>query len=399
MQESQLPERYRVTLLDNLNIALMINSLAGKQFFLLLRNLGRKGVAHLDLNPEAILAALEGIKICIIKQDTYTDLPSRNCYSYDDYLVNSNHRSGPYGLMKELNAHFRVVRTEPGCNIWQQKLIRGNQIHHNHIRKQQAQSSGSVHEIDFLAYDMVLSIECSVPVSITRAYPHVLWATMLEDHRLSEFRDFCKAPPVGYDLFIDQVFGPEFWFRQYRPHLLHFPYVIPHLKRSVIVGKTRRYAIVDSPVQDAKLRKYLESIGFEVRFAQSHSLSEYFDLLAETKYFISTNLQSPKWGNGFIEPAAFGCLNIGQANMYWNPCLLTPKATFSSSKDVISTISKFEENESLLKTVLETQFSLMVTYCVYQPFLKLTRWIINHGRKELSRSVKWEKVHRDLESM
>lgn len=375
----------------------MNHSLALKQLFLMLRSRGRKSGIPKNINPESLISALEDLKICIIKQDSYTDLPGRSCFTFEDYLANSNHRSGPYGWMHDLDTEFRIVKSEPECDLWKQKLSRGNQDHHNLIRAQQSRIAQSVHEIDFSNYDLVLAIECAVPAPVTRAHPHVLWITMLEDHRMAEFSGFSKAPPIGYDMFIDQMYGPDFWFRRRRAHLLHFPYVIPHLSRLSFESNEKKYAILDSPTEDEKLISFLRSHGLKVKSAQAQSLSEYFHLLSQSKYFISANLDSPKWGNGFIEPAAFGCLNMGRKYMYWNPCLLTEEGTIKSSEDLYPIISKFEKSEALTDKVLKKQYSLMITYCIYEPFRKLAQWIKAYGRKELLYSGKWQNVQEELE--
>lgn len=367
-----------------------------KKLYLTLKNLGTwPAKAHLS-EDEELLGQLRTLRICIVKQASYTDLASQSVNGIEEYLEYSNHRSGPYGWLIDFNADFRVVKCHPEANLWEQKLERGNQSHHQQIRDRQALNAESIDEIDFSIYDLVLTYECAVPASVTAQYPNVLWATMLEDHRMKEFAQFSRKPPEGYDYFFDQRFGPSGIFRQTRQHhVINFPYVLPHCSKLDQPGAMRDVVLMDTPHRDEDLKQFFAKLGYQLHYTQARSLKEHFTLLARCKYFISYKCDNPKWGNGFIEPAAYGCINIGDPKMFWNPAFITRQGRLSRSLDLKKVVLEIEQSQSC-NEILDLQYRLIQQYCCYGPFRKLLCGAMSNQRLQSEARKHFGEIYRAI---
>lgn len=365
--------------------------------YLGLRNLGTwPAVSHFSRSGD-LLERLRGMRICIVKQESYTDLASQSVNGIEAYLEFSNHRSGPYGWLIDFNADFRVVRCHPEANLWEQKLERGNQSHHQQIRDRQALNAELIDAVDFSIYDLVLTYECAIPASVTAQYPNVLWATILEDHRMREFAQFSRKPPEGYDYFFDQRFGPSGIFRQTRqPHVINFPYVIPHCSRLNHSKDVRDVVLMDSPHRDEELDQFFSELGYQLHYTQSRSLKEHFAMLTKCKYFISYECNNPKWGNGFIEPAAYGCINIGDPNMFWNPAFITRQGRLSRSRNLKKLVLEIEEAQ-LGKEILDLQHCLIEEYCCYGPFHKLLHGAMSNQRLPSEARGQFGEIYRAID--
>lgn len=364
-----------------------------KKSYLALKNYGTwPAETHLSESGD-LLSALRAMRICIVKQASYTDLAGQSVNGIEAYLEFSNHRSGPYGWLIDFNADFRVVKCHPEANLWEQKLERGNQSHHQQIRDRQALNAESIDEIDFSIYDLVLTYECAVPASVTAEYPNVLWATMLEDHRMKEFAQFSKKPPEGYDYFFDQRFGPSGIFRQTRqPHVINFPYVIPHCSKLEEVEEVRDVVLMDTPQRDEGLEQFFAKLGYQLHYTQARSLKEHFSMLTKCKYFISYECNNPKWGNGFIEPAAYGCINIGEPNMFWNPAFITHYGRLWKGRDLKQIVMEIE-GQGLGDEILDLQSRLIREYCCFRPFHKLLSGALDNQRLKPETRDRFTEIH------
>lgn len=179
-------------------------------------------------------------RIALVKQDCNEDLyccpPGLHAWKT---ISSTLLRSGPVDLFTFFDTSFVLLRTEPDpeCNIWREKvdpLGWATQEWFENFREHvpgrdygQSQYAQSADQINWSDFDIVISIDVSVPARITRKYPGVVWCYYVREIKSPSWQESLRAPITGQDLFLSQLFAPL--LDQKENHVVDFPYYFQHV--------------------------------------------------------------------------------------------------------------------------------------------------------------------------
>ena len=178
-------------------------------------------IYYLCTQQRQIRISMNSPKIALVKQEVYQDLYVCPTSEKDagNILFSSQGRVGPIALMAELGADFYIVHEEPQ---WETQLYRKVIPHlakHLYLLKtqtldkipgQEFKRPGSAHangdfavscySVDWGAYDIVISINISLPTALVRQYPHTLFAYMIGEANMAT-----RTARFGYDVTLNQL--------------------------------------------------------------------------------------------------------------------------------------------------------------------------------------------------
>ena len=174
-------------------------------------------------------------RVAIVKQDCNEDLYccEPGC-SVRETLQSTLLRSGPAALFTLFDTTFYIVRTEldPECNLWREKWdplrwcpVEWFEAFRDHVPGRdhgQSHFARSVEDIDWSQFDIVVSVDVSVPSRVTSLHPGVLWAYYVREVKAPSWKSSLAVPVAGQDIYLSQRFAP-------RPprsakHVVEFPY-------------------------------------------------------------------------------------------------------------------------------------------------------------------------------
>lgn len=348
-------------------------------------------------------------RIAFVKQDVQDDLyccPSGS--SPKDIVCSTIMRTGPVALFTRSGADFHLVQTEtdPECNIWQQRWTerQWTPIEHNLALRDnvpgrdcgQGDYSVPAGDIDWVQYDVVISIDVSVPARITQEYPSVAWCYYVREPHTSAYEDSIRKPLPGQDIFLNQRFRRT---QQPKPavHEIEFPYYLQYwgcfhellsLPRD---GEDRRGTFLEHHTPEHLTRSQVARLqtlgpvmstanpsdetesGFGGAYEKTLMSPEEILLgLSRSKYFVKCGGRSV-WGNAMVEAIAAGCLAIGDPRMHAHGFLFSKHSAAATFDEVIEKIKAFEESPALCRGELRRQRRLVDYLCYVRPTIDLFR--------------------------
>ncbi len=337
-----------------------------------------------------IRSDFKGLRICLVKQDVYADLYCcRFGASFRETVLSSIKRSGPVALLSRWGADFRIVYTEEsdGCDVWKQKWTDGRQRpldYYYNLRKNAnihgqtelgGQSDHAIHvdDVNWSAYDLVISLDIAVPTRIVKANPGTVWAYWISEPCMREYKLSMIRPFPGYDFFLNQ----RFWDRivpVLAPHEIDFPYCFQC---------TGCFADVIQPRSD-KLGVIVEShtkdeLGKEQRAALANfgpvrqiegSIQDVLEGLTASRYWVRLGGR-PLWGNGMIEALACGCIGLADPSYFKNRSLFTQNSAVDDFKTLITRIEVLEEDERLRVALARAQAMRLDEFAYFRPMAAL----------------------------
>lgn len=317
-------------------------------------------------------------KVALVKQYVYADLYSRTFINHDnieDIIYSSNHRSGPMGLFKYFKTDFYIVNVEQNdieCSVYKEKGINERW---NEISKEQKKYALHANEVNWSMYDLVICIENAIPYKVIKKHnKNTLWATMLETHTMPSYKKYLKKPPKGYDVFLNQLFGPSPFNFFKKSHVLDWSYSFNYADH-LMFAKTKSIIIETHTIESDK-----ESVELLNEFQFYHSnhnrtIKEYLLILKKTKYLIlpTSNSQKILTGNITIEAAANKVLILGNKNFLWNPFVINDSCHFKSISQLKNFILNLEENPALYKKLLDEQSRRLNYFVFTRPLLQLKK--------------------------
>jgi len=338
-------------------------------------------------SPRKVITELCDLKVAFVKQSVYTDLYANpNAGSPLEIIASSNFRSGPVGLMQTLRADYYIVNVEPDteCRIWEEKRkdfkARPFWIH---IIEEQKQVAVQAADIDWSQYDLVLALENAIPARITQQHPTVLWATMVEHHRMSIYKSYLRTPPEGYDCFFNQRFGPTLRSLHRSAHVIEWPYSFSNEKcvADLFPGTVKENSIVVEAHQPREaLQTLLKAPEIRVHFSGGRNIIEHLELLAKAKILFSPIYERPLWGNATVEAAAADCIVVGNRHALWNPCMIDPRMHCSSVEKGWEIISWLLSDDSYYQEMLASQRTRLNWYAFSRPLLQLLYYVSKSPR-------------------
>lgn len=163
-----------------------------------------------------------GLKFALVKQDVYQDLYVASCDAKPaDLLFSSIGRVGPLGLFTLLGADFHIIREAhtPECHAWEKviphykpewlRMLKTAPLTQTTLPEAAFFQPGSPHphsrfsvdaeSVDWSRYDVVISINFSIPSAIVARHPSTLWCYMI-----GEANVFMEFAHFGYDVCLTQ---------------------------------------------------------------------------------------------------------------------------------------------------------------------------------------------------
>lgn len=337
--------------------------------------------------PRQVTQDLPPLRIALVKQSTYTDLytdPSATTPAA--LLFSSGHRSGPIGLFAHFDAKFFIVKVEddPECQAWLEKRQFDTHPDWNELHRAMEAVAVRADSVQWSDFDLVIAMDTAVPSRIARRHPSTLWATMLEHHRLANYRRYCVAPPEGYHALLSQHYGPTPTSCSRRSHVIEWPY-------GFIRSDTFRLILPDSPKRrkvhyeanqaqpESHYRDLLDPQHVELTAGGNRSLRGHLNELLSARVFFAPRSSRRLWGNSLSEAVAAGCVCIGRRSDYWNPCLIPPGLNCPGDASACELVRNVLDNAEVRLQLLAAQQRRLDWYCFWRPLQQLFQHVTRFG--------------------
>jgi len=279
---------------------------------------------------ESWLSRARKWNIALVKQEVLASLPNwPGRHPIRDFVASSNGHTGCLSFLHELGAELILVRVppDPECATWLEKF-HGDldpQAHRRTFEQRAVEQTfwspagprtrrdvaRTVDEIDWKSFDLVVSLDISIPSRIVRRYPKVVWAYMITESGMPAYLASRRAPLHGYDLFLNQRCR-RFPVRPWKaPHEIELPWAFQtkecyHWNPRADDGsvgmdnhtwKTFEERQVSMPEKNPAVR----ILGCPIDFLGQYARSRYFLRMGPRK----------TWGTSLLEASCAGCLVLG----------------------------------------------------------------------------------------
>lgn len=324
-----------------------------------------------------------GLRVALVKQSGYSDLYSdAHAKGARALLESSWHRTGPLGLFTRFDAEFFIVRSEPDaeCRVAEEKRAYGaaDEVRAaDDARRHAAQEAVAVssEEVDWAHFDVVIAIENAVPARITKKHPGVLWATLLEHHRMKPFREYLRRPPAGYDAFLNLRFGPNPGSLMRRPHVIDWPYNLntPGGITELYPEIGREPLVLLEDHQDAVMKRAITAAGCRWTGGEETAvtLKQFAETMVRAKVFCAARPTRGLGGLATIDAVAAGCAVIADRSRLWNPFLVTRETNVSGAGDAARLAARLLVDDELFNRVREEQDRRLAWFCWERPLRQL----------------------------
>jgi len=327
------------------------------------------------------------LRVALVKQSTYCDLYSNpSAATARELLESSWHRTGPIGLFLRFDARFIIVRPEPDveCRVAEEKRVYGlsdpgrARTDAERVGKQSAVAVAA-DSVDWSEFDLVIAIENAVPTRIALMHPKVLWATLLEHHRMLPYAAYLRRPPAGYDAFLNLRYGPNPRSLGRRAHVIDWPYNF-NLPRGISdlypeVARENRVFLEDH--QTGGIRTALSGMnqdGADAPAAQD--LPQFLKSMLRSKVFCAVRPSRPLGGLALIDAVASGCVVLADRSFVWNPFLITRETDVRSVDRAVELTRLLFRDASLFSRIQSEQARRLAWFCHERPlgqFAQLVR--------------------------
>lgn len=342
-------------------------------------------------------------RVAIVKQDCNEDLYC--CPTASDpwtTISSSLLRSGPMDLFTLFDTQFFVVHTEddPECNIWKEKSdplnwmpeawfesFRDRIPGRDHGQSLYAQPAAS---IDWSAFDLVVSIDVSVPARITRQYPGVVWSYFVREIKAPSWRTSLTEPIVGQDLVLSHRFDPISPVRA--EHVVEFPYHFHHVGvfhelvdgSPALLDAQREGVFVEYHSAREATDEQLQALSaFGTVYAHRAAdrkidgrTGEWIpdrivarpalDAIMRSKYHVKWDGRTVL-GTGAVEAIAGGCLSLTNHSIDHSNFLHSRASLIDGFDDLIGKMRALESNPESFRRELTLQRERVDYLCHYRP--------------------------------
>lgn len=358
-----------------------------RRFLDLLETSERIVPRHEVTSMEKWVKALRELKIAFVRQDVFLDLYCANPRLAGPELVRySVQRTGPAGLLVDLQADYWILKEDPApeCSIWMEKIANDPNPQPEVYRSQKdrppratfsttfASHAVEADEVPWEDYDLVVSIDISVPFRIISKTRRPLWAYLPGDPGVPTAKRSLREPPGNYNLSLSHG------FRRYpvRPNLgprtIEFPYTF--LRQSTwkeVFPPNPREARSGTMVESHTAR--LLTPGEKLELGElgpirrpDGPIQDVADNLNRSRFYFRCG-GGPVIGNGIIEAIAAGCLALGNHREFVNRSLFTRSTLCDERLPGIRTLQQFNVNQPRREKLCALQGTLADYFCFFRP--------------------------------
>lgn len=358
----------------------------------------------------------ENIRIAFIKQDVYQDLYVCADMERDpvNILFSSQGRVGPIGLMADLNADFLIVREE---SDWETQIYRKVVPHkisqHLHLLKENTldkipgqefkiPGSDSVHsmfskkasDIDWSRYDIVISVNVTLPTRIIRRYPQTLFAYMI-----GEANAIGNRVGFGYDVSLNQQARGR--VAQRCRTNVDFPYTflkgdtLERLMRKALNRDPRKKGVfmeINSTTERPVVRVPdhflpLQAQGQEIVLHQQ-KISDNLEAIYDARYFVKMGGRKIR-GNSVAEAVSLGTLAIMNRDEVIHGELIIDECHVKTMDEVIALINRLEADPAEYERLMTKQRAILTELFFEKPLESLINCLSDKRHRDKPCSYLW----------
>ncbi len=330
------------------------------------------------------------MKVAFVKQDVYQDLYVGNKeMTISELLFSSTGRVGPISLFEEYDCDFYIVNEEntTECHIWEkvmpQKIkefrklntqlvtnIKGMEFHEPGSDKPNGYYSVSCDSIEWGKYNIVISINVSVPTKIVKKFPQVLWTYMIGEANFALNKAY-----FGYDLCLNQLIRGE---QDLINGIIDFPYtfvgptILERIAKNEFgtVEKSGIYGEINTtterPVRNIpQFGPISEETGEPIIVHKQNIKNNLFELY-RAKYYLKVGGRKTR-GNGIIEAISAGTVALLSPSDVICSQLLPKEAWVNSSEEAIEKINFLNNNPQEYNKLLEKERFLVSQFVIDYP--------------------------------
>ena len=344
------------------------------------------------------------MKIALVKKDIYQDLyvcsKNENCIGGGqelsaEILKSTLMRIGPLGLIHDFDADFYIIKEQKTkeCQAYkksqeisenlkaQLKTLPANQITAEFFSflnplsdKSHADFSIEPEEVDWSKYDIVISINISIPTEIVKKYKDTLWCYMYGEANF-------ETPQYGYDCLLTQnITGTV----SSGLGTIDFPYTF--------LGKQTLQEIAEKLFNTSKSKIEKNGIFAEINntterpvknclciesavsklqnnmpvYLHNQNIIENLKNLYQAKYFVK--LQGRKIrGNSVIEAISAGTLVLMNPKDVIHSQLIPEEAWIHNEQELVEKINFLEQNPQAYNALLQKERFLLDLFVIKAP--------------------------------
>jgi len=336
----------------------------------------------LQQNKEII--KMEKLKIALLKQEVYQDLyvcPVTE-RSAANILFSSMFRVGPIGLFSELGADFYIIKEEKDPETQVYRVVIPNMYHFlqllkttpvNQIKGHERKKPGSPYpngkfaitadSVDWGQYDIVISVNISLPARIVKRYPRTLFAYMIGEANVATHQ-----VRFGYDVTLNQKargivankcgevdFPYTFVNDHSLENIMRKALGRPSRKQGVFVeiNSTTERPVTKMPPQFKPLADAGQTI-----LLHNESIRENLTTIYDSKYFVKMGGR-PIRGNSVLEAISLGSLAIMDRSEVIHGELIIDECNVKTMNEVVALINKVEASPALYEELLEKERAIL----------------------------------------
>jgi hypothetical protein len=342
-------------------------------------------------------------RVAVVKQDCNEDLyccpPGADVWTT---ISSTLMRSGPVDLFTIFDATFLLVHTEPDleCSIWQEKadvkkwMPRAwfEEFRHRIPGRDHGQAVYSQHakSINWSAFDIVVSVDVSVPARITRLCPGVVWTYYVREITTPSWHTSLLHPLAGQDLVPSHRFRPVRVARE--SHVVEFPYHFHHVgvfhellcREPPQLSDTRSGVFVEYHSAWNASDEELNALSvFGPVYAHREAdqridkrngewilertmAGDALEALLRSKYYVKWKGRSV-FGTAAVEAIAAGCLSLTEESLDRSTFLHTKASLITGFDDLIAKMADMESNPGHYLSELKLQRERVDYLCHYRP--------------------------------
>lgn len=362
------------------------------------------------------------LKIALVKQVVYQDLYVCPVTEKDParILFSSMGRVGPMGLPADLNADFYIVNTTPApeTNIWKKVIphlakylpmletetldkIPGQEFKQPGSPYPNGQFAVDVNSVDWGQYDIVISINVSLPTAVVLNYPHTLFAYMIGEANLATSRVY-----FDYDVALNQMARGV--IAAHTGQVVDFPYTfvdsdtLERILQQALGRPSRKEGIfmeinstTERPVRHVPPHfKPLTDAGYNI-LLHKQKIEANLTAIYDSKYFVKMGGRTIR-GNSVAEAISLGSLAIMDKSQVIHKELIIDECDVKTMDEMVALINRLEKDEALYRELLRKEREVLHRYFFEAPLQSLANCLEDKRRNHPEpRTYRWFEKLRD----
>lgn len=331
------------------------------------------------------------MRICLVKQRNCYDLYTTLSPNVGVLARSSNLRSGPLALWEFPGAEvdFRIVEDclDSECRL-------GERLWAHHVEgwdyRRWEGHAATADSVDWSAYDIVISIDVSVPERAVRLHPHTLWCYIfIEGGPKGQGYYYSGEPQHSYNVFLNDLpatrlltaaSSPCVSMALFRRAVLHFPYyllsdtTLSRIYASRLPGQ-RSGTCVASTSRDLLSPQLALRLGHYGPLRRSYeTAADFHSDAAASKYFVVLPGSPRRAGGALVDAVSAGCVVLApKSTVTTYRSFLLPELDFSDDEELIRCLDAMETDPALYRMARSRQAEVVrLQFCQY-PLENLAR--------------------------